>query len=239
MDVRLQLRLKRDWINGAPAASVRDARPNSNLTGALRRNHVDDRGLMPSELGFDRLRARIHADDSAACGQPHPLNHPRIKLLPRRLEQALLGERVLRVKDEKLATRLVTLEIVGDQTRSLIGSGRAAERVGGSYNDDGTPILHYLKLPAQQKGLLSGLPGMRQSFGCFFAIARQRVEAEVDARREHQPVVVQDGAVRERDAAGLRIDSRRAVRGQSDPLGPQRVVSEALRFERAQARDDL
>ena len=40
----------------------------------------------------------------------------------------------------------------------------------------------------------------------LLVVAGQRVEAQVDAGREDQPVVVERRAVAERDAARLRID---------------------------------
>ena len=60
-------------------------------------------------------------------------------------------------------------------------------------------------LPAQQQRLLAGLPGVRHLRGGGLVVARQRVETQVDAGRQHQPVVGERRAVGEPDRARLRI----------------------------------
>ena len=57
-------------------------------------------------------------------------------------------------------------------------------------------------------GLLAGLPGMRHACGGGLVVAGQRVEAQVDAGRQHQTVVIERRAIGERDHARLRIDRR-------------------------------
>ena len=102
---------------------------------------------------------------------------------------------------------------MGDQAGALVGPGRAAERVGRRRHDDRAAILHRLELAAQQQRLRAGLPGMRHALGGGLVVAGQRVQAEIDAGREHQPVVGERRAVAERDlrAGRDRPPSRRWI----------------------------
>ena len=125
----------------------------------------------------------------AALRQRYPFDDAGIKLLPGVLEQPLLGEGVLGVEDDQLRLRLFGLEIMRDQAGALVGAGRAAERIGRRRDHDEAAILHGLELLAQQQRLRSGLPGVRHLRGRGLVVAGQRVPADIDAGRQHQPVV--------------------------------------------------
>jgi hypothetical protein len=78
-----------------------------------------------------------------------------------------------------------------DQAGAFIGNGRAAVGVGRRNDDDDPAILHRLELATQQERLCAGFPGVRHRFGGGFVIAWQRPPAEIDARRDDEPVVGQ------------------------------------------------
>ena len=145
----------------------------------------------------------VHRGDVAALGQRHPLEQARVQLGPGGLEQPLLGERVLGVEHDQLGARLLRLEIVRDQARALVGPGRAAERIRRRCDHDEPAVRHGLELPAQQQGLLARAPGMRHMRGRRLVVAGQRAPADVDAGRQHEPVVRQARAVGERDRPRL------------------------------------
>ncbi len=169
--------------------------------GPLRRDDVGDRGPVIAELGGERPRRQIDLGDPPAEGQAHPFHHAGIELLPRRLEQALLGEGVLGVEDDELGAWLPGLQEMRDQARPLIGAGRAAERIGRGGDDDEAAILHRLQLAAQQQGLLAGLPGVGDLFRRRRVIAGDGVEAQIDAGGDDEAVIIERRAVGEARAA--------------------------------------
>ena len=183
-------------------------------------------------------RRRIDRRHLAAGRQADPLDQARIELAPGRLEQPLLGEHVLGVEDDELRARLPRLEVMGDEARPLVRPRRAAERIGRRRDDDRAAVGHGFELTPQQRGLRARLPGMRHGLDCALRVAGQRAEAEVDARRQDEPVVI-EGRRRRRASPGVLADrppsrpgGRRRV-----PSFRKRVVAELLRLEVAQAGD--
>ena len=160
-----------------------------DAAGPLRRNDVGHLGGVVAEIGDQRVGRRIDGVHLAALRQRYPFDHSRIKLLPGVLEQALFGEGVLGVEDEQLRARLFGFQIMRNQAGALIRSRRAAEGIGGGCDHHQTAIVHGLELLAQQQRLLAGFPGMRHLRRGGFVIALQRVETQIDAGRQHQPVV--------------------------------------------------
>ena len=100
-------------------------------------------------------------------------SRPGIQFLPRRLEQLLLGERVLGVEQEQLGARLLRLEIARDQAGAFVRTGRTAIRIGRRRDHHDAAIRHRFELAAQQQGLLAGLPGMRHAFRGGLVVAGQ------------------------------------------------------------------
>ena len=142
----------------------------------------------------------------AAARQRHPFQVIRIELLPGILEQALLGELVLGIEHDELGARLPGLEVMRDQAGALVGPGRTAERIGRRRHHDEAAVFHRFELAAQQQRLRPRLPRMRHLLDGRLVVPRERVQADVDAGRQDQPVILQPAAVADDQAARLRID---------------------------------
>ncbi|MPM80574.1 hypothetical protein SDC9_127622 [bioreactor metagenome] len=99
------------------------------------------------------------------------------------LEQPFLGEIVLGIQQQDLAAWLVLLEVVRHHGRTLVGAGRAAERVVRNRHYKGAAVFHGLHLPAQQLRLRTGLPGMRSLFCGGLVVALQCTPAHIHAGR--------------------------------------------------------
>ncbi len=107
-----------------------------------------------------------------------------------------------------------------DQAGAFVGRRRAAGRFGGHRDHHQAAIVHGLELPAQQQRLLAGLPGVRHFRGGRLVVAGQRVEAQIDAGRQHQPVVGERRAVGEPDGPRVpRIDRCRRLRDDGHAVG--------------------
>ena len=194
--------------------------------------------LTLSKSVADRVGRGIDRGDLAAHRQRDPFE-VRIHLLPGVLEQALLGEGILGVEDHHLGARLLRLEIPGDEARALIRAGRATIRILRRHDHHDAAVLHRLDLAAQQHGLLAGLPGMRHALGGGLVVARQRVEAQLDAGGEDQPVVIEGAAVGERHRARGGVDAGRAGLRERDAVAGDLAVAELLLLDVAQAGDDV
>ena len=131
------------------------------------------------------------------------------------------------------------LQIMRDQAGALVGRRRTARRARGQRQRNQAAVIHRLQQPAQQRGLLAGLPGMRHLAGGRLIVAGQRVEAQVDAGRQHQTFITDRCAVGETDHAGLRIDLCRRLRNHGHALGDNLVIAELLRLDIPQAGDDF
>src|SRR5260370_304076 len=84
--------------------------------------------------------------------QRYPFDQLGVELLPGSLEQALLRKAVLCIEHDQLRTRFRFFEVIGDQARSLVGAGRAAERIGGGRDHDYSAIGHrFLPTPPPQR----------------------------------------------------------------------------------------
>jgi hypothetical protein len=141
--------------------------------------------------------------------------------LPGRFEQPLLRKAVLGVEDDQLGAWLAGLEVMRDQTCPLVGTGRAAERIGWRGEDDDPTVRHRRELVAQQQRLRARLPGMGHDRRRSLVVARQGVEAQVDAGRQHQPGVADVGTILQPNAPALGIDG-------DSPLADHRDVAELV-----------
>ena len=103
------------------------------------------------------------------------------------------------------------LEEVRDHAGALVRARRAAVGVAGHRHDDDAAVVHRLELLHQQQRLRAGLPGVRHDLGRRGRIAFDGAVVEVDAGRQHEPVVGQRLAAGERDALLAGIDRRRRV----------------------------
>ena len=137
MDIRAQLRVQRSTgsighqpvLSAAPAISAMRPAFCGGMTLATC-------GGVIAEIGDDGVGRGIDRRDPAALRQRDPFDHAGIKLLPRLLEQALLGKAVLGVEDQDLRARLVGLQIMRDQAGALVRRGRAAQRRGRHRDHD-------------------------------------------------------------------------------------------------------
>ncbi len=96
-----------------------------------------------------------------------------------------------------------------DHAGALVRAGRTARRIGRRDDRDDAVIGHGVDLLAQQFELrrVRG-PGMRRLRRGGFAVAGERIEAQFDAGREHQPVV---GSVSPVESVTLRACASTAV----------------------------
>ena len=115
-----------------------------------------------------------------------------------------------------------------DQAGALVGAGGTAIRVGRDGQDHQPTICHGFELASKEERLLSRLPGVGHPFGRGLAVARDRVPAEVDARRDHQTIIGKVRAVGEANPPRLWIDARGRSLYHLDALGAYRLVAEAL-----------
>src|SRR5262245_34020519 len=79
---------------------------------------------------------------------------------------------------------------------------------------------------------------MRQLLGGRLGIAGQRVPAQVDARRQHQPVIGKPLSVAERDCTGGRVNCTRCADRERYAIGGDLAVTELLRRKIAQSCDN-
>ena len=159
-------------------------------------------------------------------------------MLPGSLEETLLGEAVLGVEHDQLRARLLSLEVIGDQARPLVGTGRAAKRVGRRRDHYGSAICHCLELTTQQKGLLAGFPGMWHGRGRRLVVTGHRAPAKVDPRRQHQSVIAERRTAIQRNQPSLRVDRLRPILYYGHAFGADRVITEALNGDISEARDN-
>jgi hypothetical protein len=78
---------------------------------------------------------------------------------------------------------------------------------------------------------------MWHALGCCFAVPRQRVPTQIDARRQHQPVIGNACVVCQRYEPRLRIDSDCRRARQHDAIISNFVQTELLRLQVSQAGD--
>ena len=219
-----------------PAAGIGHASPLGDDPCPLRRNHVQYRGLVDGAK--ERLHLtplHVHALHLAIIRLAHPLDHVSVFGRPALLEQRLLGKIVLRVQQQDLAARLVLLEVVRHHAGPLIGPRRAAIRQVGNHHHEGAAIGHGAQLPVQQLRLLACLPGVRGNPRSRLVITRQRIPAEIDARRQYQPVPLQRAAVGQAHGPGRRIHILGPRMHHVHAVGPQTVIAVTDALERAQA----
>ena len=167
--------------------------------------------LVPAEIGDERHRTDVDRRNLATVRQRYPFEI-RIERLPRILEQALLGEGVLGIEHDQFRFRLLGLEIIGDQARPLVRSGRTTEWIGRRRHHHGAAVLHCFQLTAQQRRLFARFPGMRHALGRGFGVAGQPVPANVDPGRQHQAIVGEPRAVAERHGSSPAHRSRSPAR---------------------------
>ena len=239
MNVGHELRGKCRRIDRTPAGLVGCAGDVRDIARFLRRDHIGDLRVVIAEISDQRVGRGLDRNDAAALRQRNAFDHAGIEFLPGFLEQPLLRKGVLGVENENLGARLLCFQIMRDQAGALIRRGRTPIGSCGNRQHDHAAILHRLQLPAQQQGLLAGLPGMGHFFGCRLVIARQGIEPQVDARRKHQPVVGKRCSVGEANGSCLRIDLGGGLRDHGHAAGGNLFIAELLRLDIAQSRDHL
>ena len=211
-----------------------------DVAGLLRRNDVGDRRLHArARLRHDLHRLGIDARDLEIVdlvGQVE-IDDAVVVFGERLLERGLLGERLLGVEDDELRFRLLGLQEVRDHARALVRPRRAAVGVARHRHDDGAAVLHRLELPHQEQRLLTRLPGVRHDFGRLRRIALDRLVLEVDAGREHEPVVGKRLSLASVDRLLAAIDVARGVGHDVDAELAQPVVGVLQRGERAEAAE--
>src|SRR6266481_1129805 len=126
---------------------------------------------------------------------------------------------------------------MGDQARALIGAGRAAKWIGGCGNHHRPTVRHSLELAPQQHGLLARLPGMRHRLCRGRVIAGQRIPADVDPRRQHQPVITEHRVAAERHKAALRVHPPCLIMDYRNTFGAEGIIAETLLPDRPQSGD--
>src|SRR5580704_4262586 len=158
--------------------------------------------------------------------------------VPAILEQVLFEERVFRIEDQNLRTRLKLFEIVSNQRSALVGPRWAAERVRRGDNDEKTAVLHAFQLPSQQLGLRASIPRVRDGLRCGLVIALYAVVFEGDARSDDGPVVRKLGAACQRHGPCYRVHRYRRIVDDVDAVCfRERLIIMGERFERAHARE--
>ncbi len=74
--------------------------------------------------------------------------------------------------------------------------------------------------------------------GCRFVIAGQCIPADIDSRRQHQPVIAELRVIAQGYEPSQRVDRLRLILTHGYAFGAERVIAEALRRDRAQAGND-
>ena len=148
-----------------------------------------------------------------------PFDHRAIAPLPIGHEEALLGKAVLGIEDDDPGlVAACPLQHMREHRGALIGAGRAAIGVGRGDHHDRAAIGYRVELFADQLRLPAGLPAMRHEFlGCLRP-AGHGIVVQVDARREHQPVVRQSSAIGEHDLFLVPVDLRGAAADERDAI---------------------
>ena len=152
--------------------------------------------------------------------RPEPLDHAGIVSFPALLEQALLGKAVLRIEHEDLGIAPAgALQHMGHHRHPLIRPGRAAIGIGRSDDHDDALVRHGVEPALQERRLRPGPPGMRHGLLMLAAPAGHRIVFEVDAGREHEPVIGEARAVGEQHLALVAIDPARGLRIDLEAVG--------------------
>ena len=128
------------------------------------------------------------------------------------------------------------LEHMREHGGALIRPGRAAIGIGRRDHHDQRAVVERIEPLHQQLGLRAGLPGMRHGLRRRFRIAGHRIPLEVDAGRDHQPVIG-DALLADHDLLLVAVDGARARRHDAHALLAHLVVVVGDRLERAVAAD--
>ena len=101
-------------------------------------------------------------------------------------------EVVFRVDDHDAAARLVVTEPFGHQSATLVWPRRAAVRIRGRNEHNGTAVRHGEKLSAQDLGLYARNPARgNRAVGKLGAVAFNLVVEQLDPGRDDQRVVAE------------------------------------------------
>ena len=100
VDIGHEFRGKAGGIDRAPAGIVGGPGDLGDAPGLVRRDHACDIGDVIAEVGDDGAGRGIDRRHSSALRERNPLDHARIELLPRGLEQLLLRKTVLGIEDQ-------------------------------------------------------------------------------------------------------------------------------------------
>lgn len=226
MDMRDLRRLEAVAPDRHPAAGIRHPGTFRDPSGLLRRHRIQHIGLVDlAEGGFHLARLRIDANDLPVIHLPDPFDHLAIKRRPALLEQPLFREAFLAVQQQDLRGRLMRLQVMRHHRGALIGSRRTTEGAIGDRHDKASAILHRLQLRLQGLRLRPGLPGMQRQFRRRLVIAFQRIPAEIDPRRQHQPVIRQRGSILQHHPPRRAIDILRHGMNDLDPRRAQIAVT--------------
>ena len=150
------------------ASAARSVRPDFVVTSPVCGIDFDDRVIIDLVRQID-------------------LDHVLVILVERLFEDGLLRERLLRIEDDELRLRLLGLQEMADHAGPLVGTGRAAIGIGRRGHDDETAVRQRQQLFLQEPRLLAALPGVRHQLGGIRRIAFDRLELEIDARRDDEP----------------------------------------------------
>ena len=124
-----------------------------------------------------------------------------------------------------------------DHARALVGTRRTPVRVWRRRHDHNAALRHCLQLCLEKHSLLARPPRVRHRLSDFAAITLDRIEADVDARGQHEAVVGDLRAADERDGLARGIDIDRHVGDDIDVLRLQLLIGVRERLQRTEAAE--
>ena len=213
------------WSSGGPASILlmaaaaplfekRDRRDDLGVDRLRRADHIQIADLPGGGVDADVRRTR-HVGDHTGVGRGEGV-----------VEGLLFGlDRGVLVQHDHLGcAAAVGFQVVGDEARALVRPRRAAVGRLGDRHHEGA-VAHAGQLGGEQGGLRAGLPGVGRGGGVIVLGEAVGVH-ELDARREHEAVVGEAGAVRQRhrfrrgvDGADPRLLDGHAVLGRQAGVG--------------------
>ena len=153
-------------------------------------------------------------------------------------EHGLLGEGLLGIEDDELRLGLLGLEVVGDHARPLVGAGRAAVGIAGHHHRHRAAVAHGNQLvPDLALARSRRRVAVRHDAGGLARVAFDGVVLDVDARRQHEPVVGVGAAAARLHGLLGGVDVGGEVVHHLDAQPPQPAVAVVERFQRAEAAD--
>jgi hypothetical protein len=159
---------------------------------------------------------------TSACCTPFdhrdPFDHAGVVAPPRIGEVVLPRKAIVRIEYQDLRARIAALKVIRHQARALERTRRATHGTRRYADRNHAALAHGSELRAEERGLLTRLPGMRHALGHRLRVAFRFVPEKPNAGRHHQPVVGSTTPGGELHAARRCIDRNNGIAHHPHPV---------------------